>query len=93
MVRKKGQIVASLTRKGFKTSANDDLFLRLFVGEKKTAIGTKVSHGPDSMDIGSPLISAMSKQTGLSKSEFLSLVDCPLDKDRYVDLLRKKGKL
>jgi hypothetical protein len=41
--------------------------------------------------MGDPLIHAMAKQCGLSKREFLDLVDCPMDQASYERLLCSRG--
>jgi len=65
----------------------------LFIDGQKVAVGTKMSQPPNSMDTGAGLISAMSKQLGLTKGEFLNLVDCPLEKEPYIQLLRDRQRI
>ena len=81
----------SLSSKGFQEDKVDHKFYIFFYNGEKTGIRTKTSHG--SKDIGEQIIGVMSKQTRLSKTEFLDLVNCPLSKNDYIELLIKRNYL
>lgn len=83
----------NLKKKGFIDSINksvDHKRLDLF-HEGKLVTCTKVSHGKG--DIGDYLIKRMSVQCKLDKKEFIDLVNCPLSKEDYLEILGKKGFL
>lgn len=80
----------SLQAKGFAVEPDRrHIFYYLMVDGKKTSIKTHVSHGE--VEIDDPLIDAMKKQTKLKKNEFLDLINCPLSKDEYIQLLIERG--
>lgn len=47
---------------------------------------TKMSHGSSHKTIGDPLLGAMAKQIGLTKKDFLHMVDCNIDQAEYEKL-------
>jgi hypothetical protein len=53
---------------------------------------TKTSHGSGG-DISDDLLARMAKQCGVTKGQFLKLVDCPLTRQEYEELLRAAGRL
>lgn len=83
----------NLKKKGFIDSEShscDHKYLDLFF-EGKYIGYTKLSHG--SGDLTDYLIKQMSDQCKLSKQQFADLVNCPLSKDDYIEILRGKGYL
>jgi hypothetical protein len=83
----------NLKKKGFSDSENksaDHKYLELF-HKNKLVPHTKISHGNE--DIRNPLIRMMSFQCYLSKSEFIDLANCPLTKEKYLEILESKGLL
>lgn len=88
--RKTRDIRSALIKKGFRHKDGDHAFYTYHRAsdEKKTSIFTKMSHGES--EVGDYLLSKMAQQCGLSKSEFLDLVDCPLDQAGYEAKLRLK---
>ncbi len=78
-------IKASLKRKGFEPREGDHEFLMYCVNGRRTRIYTKISHGKS--EISDPLIGAMSKQVHLKKEEFIDLINCPLTKEKYLELM------
>lgn len=84
-------IIRGLNQKGFFQAEGDHHFFRLYIEGKKQIIRTKVSHGV--REIGDNLLGTMARQIGLSRRDFLQLIDCPLSLDRYVEILRESGKL
>lgn len=91
MPRDARDLISGLKQKGFVQSEGDHHFFRLHIDGKKQIISTKVSHGE--REIGDPLLGKMARQIGLSRRDFLQLVDCPLTFDRYVELLRESNRL
>ena len=90
MMPKDARDVASgLEKKGFRRRENDHAFFHLWIGEKKTAIYTKISHGE--RDIGDNLLSLMARQVRLSKKQFVELLECPLTFAEYIRMLRAGG--
>lgn len=82
----------SLQTKGFAVEqGRKHIFYYLTVDGKKTSIKTHVSHGESEID--DHLISAMKRQTKLEKKEFLDLINCPLSKDEYIQLLIDRGHI
>ena len=82
-------IAAALTRKGFRSHHGDHVYYYLYVGDKKTSIRTKISHGEN--EIGENLLAVMARQVKLTKKLFGDLVDCPLTHDQYVKILQHGG--
>jgi predicted RNA binding protein YcfA (HicA-like mRNA interferase family) len=91
MPRKKSKVEASLKGKGFNQIEGDHhYFVYETIGRKRTTIRTKTSHTPKMKEIPDNLISQMAKQCQLSKQEFISLIDCPLDRESYEKILTRK---
>lgn len=94
MQRDTRKIEASLENKGFERSEGDhSYFLYRTITGKKTTAKTKTSHTPKMKSISDDLLSRMAKQCCITKSQFLELVDCPLDRHGYEDILAAKGML
>lgn len=94
MPRKKSQVESALKSKGFKQTEGDHHFFVYVTTEgKKTTVRTKTSHTPKMKDIPDNLLSQMARQCWLSKSDFLRLVDCPLDQEGYEKKLKARGIL
>lgn len=89
--RKVKQVSTNLCKKGFTKKETDHTKFHLYVDGKRTGIYTKISHGE--VEIHEPLIKAMSNELRLSKQQFLALVDCKIDGDRYLSILRENGDL
>lgn len=94
MPRKKSQVESALTRKGFEKAEGDHhFFVYVTTDGKKTTLRTKTSHTPKMKDIPDHLLTQMAKQCGLSKPEFLQLIDCPMDRDQYESLIRERKSI
>lgn len=96
MPRDKSEVEASLLKKGFKPThpgSDHNWFVYADAAGKK-AIGarTKTSHGRG-FDLDDYLLGQMARQVGLTKKQFLELVDCPLSREAYEKLLKAAGKL
>lgn len=69
---------------------NHDLFHVVFEG-RKTGVFTFVSRGIDVY--GDQLLGKMARQLCLTRRELGDLVDCPLSRDRHLQILREAGRL
>lgn len=91
MSRNKSKLEKSLLSKGFqKTEGDHHYFIYYTQDGKKTAIKTKTSHTKKMKEIPDNILSQMAKQCHLKKSEFLNLIDCPLSRDEYEQILQQK---
>jgi len=92
VLRDRRTVEASLLAKGFEL---EDRHHRYFIYHAsdgtRTSVKTKTSHGSSSKTLGDPLLVQMAKQCGVTKPQFLDLVDCPLDRDAYEQLLRERN--
>ena len=86
---KTDKIESSLVKKGFSAENGDHKYYILYCNGKKTQIFTKVSHGKP--EIGEPLLGKMAKQVRLSKKDFADLIECPLSKERYMQMMKNQG--
>lgn len=94
MPRKKSKVEAGLKNKGFEQTEGDHhFFVYVTLDGKKTTAKTKTSHTPKMKDIPDNILGAMARQCHLTKQEFLNLVDCPLNREKYEAILRKKDIL
>jgi len=91
MPRKKTKVESALRNKGFEQTEGDHhFFVYLTIEGKKTAVRTKTSHTPKMKDIPDNLLSQMAKQCKLSKDDFFRLLDCPLSREDYEELLTEQ---
>lgn len=93
MPRPKKTVEAALEAKGFAPSEGDHHFFVYWTKNgKKTRARTKTSHTPKMKDISDSLLGQMAKQLRLdTKAQFLQLVDCPMSREDYEQLLQAKG--
>jgi predicted RNA binding protein YcfA (HicA-like mRNA interferase family) len=80
----------ALLKKGFKKQEGSHHFY-LYYHDGKLVAKTMVSH--NDQEIGNKLISKMYKQCCISKDEFLDLVNCPLDQEGYIKILKSNGTI
>ena len=93
MPKDKREVESSLEAKGFQRGEGDHhYFIYWSLGGKKTMAKTKTTHGSD-RDLSDELLSLMARLGGLTKQEFVKLVDCPLQRGEYEQLLVERGKL
>ncbi len=86
------RIESSLESKGFERSEGDhSYFVYRSTTGKKTTAKTKTSHTPKMKSIGDDLLGKMAKQCHLTKPQFLDLVDCPMDRQKYESILSAQG--
>lgn len=92
--RKREQVINALKRKGFEASNTDHIkLIYITTTGKKTKVWTKASHGGKQNEISSSNLSKMAKQCKLSNSDFEQLINCPLSRDRYQDMLIAAGEI
>jgi len=94
MPRPRTKVESALKSKGFSLEEGDHHYF-IYVSEDGlvTNVKTKTSHGAKMKDIPDNLLSAMARQLALSRPDFLSFVDCDLDRRSYERQLRAAGKL
>jgi hypothetical protein len=80
-----------LVKKGFVEDSTHHVMFWLHVNGKKTRVHTRYSHGVT--ECNDFLLSLMASQLHLSNREFNDLIDCPLKKENYIQILRDKGAI
>lgn len=94
MPRSKKSVESALLTKGFQQDNNDHHFFVYFTQDgRKTRARTKTSHTAKMKDIPDNLLSQMAKQCKVTRAEFLDLVDCPMDRQRYEVVLTERGEV
>ena len=94
MPRNKKSVEAALLAKGFQQDNNDHHFFVYFATDgRKTRARTKTSHTAKMKDIPENLLSQMAKQCKVTRAQFLNLVDCPLDRQGYEEVLIERGEI
>jgi len=84
----------ALQQKGFDPSSGDHSFFAFYtMSGKKTSVWTKTSRGSGHKTLGDNLVSAMAKQCGLTKGQFLQLIDCPLSREELERILIESGRI
>ena len=87
--RKTRKIDASLTKKGFVREDSHHIYYKFCIDGKVTSVYTYVSHGNQEVD--SYLLRQMADQIGLNVDEFKQFIDCHLDREHYMEIIRQKG--
>lgn len=87
------QIESALQKKGFQrdTRGRDHIFFRFYYNGKLSSVQTHYSHGET--EIRDPLISKMAKQINLNKDQFFTFVECHINENMYIEILKEKGVL
>jgi len=85
------KIKKALKKKGFVEEENRDHTFYFLKDHK--SIFTKISHGSKYKTYGSSLLGKMGKKLKLSNRELLDLIDCPMNLDRYLSILKEKNIL
>lgn len=60
---------------------------------KKTSVWTKTSRGSGYKTLGDNLVGAMARQCGLTKAQFLLLIECPLSRENMEQILVTSGRI
>ena len=93
MPKEKKEVQGGLLNKGFQPHEGDHHYYIYWSADgRKSMAKTKTSHG-SGRDLSDDLLAKMAKQCGLTKQQFLRLVECPLAREDYERLLREGGKL
>lgn len=88
MPRAKADVERSLKRKGFQeSSGHHTFFIYYMMDGRKSSYRTKTSHTPKMKEIPDSILGQMAKQCGIERPQFLALVDCPLTREGYEQLL------
>ena len=87
------KIKSALETKGFQNDGGDHEFYFLYHKGKKFSVFTKISRGSGYKDYSDSLVGKVCKQLGLTKQEFLRLIECPLSHDEYIELLKQRKKI
>lgn len=88
-IPKPRDIEAALLAKGFGLMNRRHRTFHYIADGQKTQVTTWLSHSRRA-DISKNLIGLMARQCQLTKSEFLSLVDCSMSGSDYHDVLKAK---
>jgi hypothetical protein len=82
----------ALTRKGFSTDRDSHhIYFHLHVNSCDTGIYTYISQGSAAHDIPTQIQHKMAKQMYLSYAQFLQFVECHIQQDEYLRILREQG--
>lgn len=94
MPKDKRDVEAGLLSKGFQQQPGGDhnYFVYVALDGKKALAKTKTSHGRG-FDIGDSLLGMMARQCALTRAQFFKLIECPLSREDYENLLRQAGML
>ena len=87
LARKK--VLRSLKRKGFKQAegARHTLLTYHDKEDKKPGITTLVGRGSGYKSLGDTLVGDMAQQCGLTTAQFEALVNCPMSRDEYDNIV------
>ena len=90
MPRKHREIRQGLESKGFQVDPGRKHihFIYVDLGGRTTTARTMLSHAAGGDDVDDSLIGKMAKQIGLSRKEFLMLVDCPMTQHEFDKRIR-----
>ena len=90
MPRPRRVVMAALERKGFSASEGDHTYFIYYTADgRKTLAKTKVSHSGE--DVADAILGMMARQCKLTAPQFRDLVDCPLSRTAYEDILKAQG--
>lgn len=89
----KKKVERALRKKGFRAHEGDHHVSWYYTRDGlKTAVRTKTSHAAK-RNISDGLVAAMARQCSLTSRQFHDLVNCPLDRGRFEELLEEQGKV
>jgi hypothetical protein len=91
-IRDRETIKDALQKKGFRLIDGDHMYFTYYSQDgKKSSVHTKISRGAKYKTLTDNLLALMSKQCKLPKSDFISLVDCPLTREAYEEKLHTQA--
>jgi hypothetical protein len=79
----------NITSKGFQQVQTHHEMYWFYLGDKKTSVRTRISHGEN--EYSDSLLGRMAKQVHLSKKELLEFIDCDLTEKQYTKILVENG--
>ena len=88
MSLKGGDIDRAWAKLGFVAKSTGDIHARFHV-DGKLILHTKRSMGSGKLDGNIPAF--IRQQMKLDEAQFKDAIDCPLKRDGYIEILRKKG--
>jgi hypothetical protein len=91
VVTDKKKVEKALQSKGFRLSNKDHhYFTYHLLDGKKTPSATKTSHSPKEKSLDAARMGEMAKQCGLKAAEFMDLIECPMDRNTYENILKER---
>ena len=91
---KRRTIENALVRKGFRRDEKHHSFFHYYTeAGERTRVWTKTSHGRTGADINKGLFKRMARQCKLTADDFRDLVDCPMSRTDYEQLLRNSDNV
>jgi len=87
------KIRSGLLKKGFVEGGGHHDFYFLQIGGKRYGVFTKLSRGSGYKVYSDELVAHVCKQVGLRKKEFLDFIECPLELDSYVKILKERNRI
>lgn len=92
MERTRAAVVTGLERKGFVPTGGKHVVVTYATPDgKKTGVRTHCSHSD--RKLGTGRLRQMAGQLGLTPEQFLDLVDCPMDRSTFEDMLVARGAI
>lgn len=80
------KVEGALLKKGFRMdNSHHHMFTYHTMDGRRSMARTRTSHG--SKTISDPLLAQMARQCRLSKAQFIDLIDCPLSRESYEQIL------
>lgn len=93
-VRDRHRVAQALRSKGFMDTGKDHhRFIYYTLSGTKTSVFTKISRGTSHKSISRDNLGRMARQCRLSNAEFRELLDCPMGRDSYENLLKVNGEI
>ncbi len=85
-------VESALCTKGFRRSNRSHRkFVFYTCAGKKTSVWTEISHGSSHRDLSESILHRMASQCRLSCREFRRLIECPMSREEYQELLVQNG--
>lgn len=88
----RAHVASALLKKGFvEDETRDHRYFHHQINGQRTGVRTKLSRGSQYKRLGPQLLAKIKKQPKLESSrEFRDLVNCPMSKERYIEVLKSK---
>lgn len=80
---------SALLKKGFRADSTHHEVMWFYAGNQKTSIRTRFSHGAKEYDDN--LCSLVRRQINLQASEFDRFMECPMNYEDYLTLMKTRG--